>query len=527
MGLRGVGAKHITAQASPLGRFKLPKRKRTGESHTAFLIRWIECLPVTSGSLAGSRMRLLPFQKDIIRGVLRVGVRQAVVSMPRKGGKTALAAALCIAHLCGPQAEPNGEVYSAAADRAQAAILYRLMRAIIISVPELYERLIIRDHSKTIEDSVTGSMYTALSADANTKHGFNSSFVVYDELAQAPNRTLFDVLSTSMAARENPKMLVISTQAPGDEHVMSELVDYGQQVSDDIVEDDSFYASIHRAPITADIWSEDTWHECNPALGVFRSLAEMRAAARQARRIPARQAAFRNLYLNQRIAPDTSFLPASDWIECQSDFDALHLRGAPCVIGLDLASVGDLNAMVAYFPEGGEVLAQVWASEREMESAARAPYQQWFEMGFLQTTHGRSVDKRAIALALGDWQELYDVSAVVYDRWGMAELERLLEDEGIYPNLVPWGQGFKDMAGAVDGLERAVVERRIRHQGNPLMTWCFSNLEVDSDPAGNRKFSKKKTTGRIDPMVALAQAIGHANKQVRVEYDFSNSLVLI
>ena len=109
----------------------------------------------------------------------------------------------------------------------------------------------------------------------------------------------------------------------------------------------------------------------------------------------------------------------------------------------------------------------------------------------------------------------------------MAELERLLEEEGIYPNLVPWGQGFKDMAGAVDGLERAVVERRIKHLGNPLMTWCFSNLEVDSDPAGNRKFSKKKTTGRIDPMVALAQAIGHANKQVRIEYDFSNSLVLI
>ena len=98
--------------------------------------------------------------------------------------------------------------------------------------------------------------------------------------------------------------------------------------------------------------------------------------------------------------------------------------------------------MVAYFPEGGEVLAQVWASEREIESAARAPYQQWVEMGWLQTTHGRSVDKRAIALALGDWQELYDVSAVVYDRWGMAELERLLEDEGIYPNLVPWGQGL-------------------------------------------------------------------------------------
>jgi len=521
MGLRGPGAKPVKkrgAEAQETPEKGRPSWRAKGLSRAQRVIRFIEGLKITAGAHAGRWFKLRPWQKEIIKGIYRTGkggkrvVRQALITMPRKGGKTALAAGLALAHLAGPEAEQRGQVFSAAADRAQAAIIYREMLAMIQADQELDARIIVRDFQKLLEDSETGSTYQALSSEGRTKHGLSASCIIYDELAQAPNRELFDVLTTSTAARAEPLLLVISTQSSDPLHIMSELVDYGQQVLDGVVDDPAFYACIYAAPEDADPWDEAVWHACNPALGDFRSLDEMRSFAGQAKRIPAKEAAFRSLYLNQRRDPEQHFIAGADWDACGGPVDPATLVGRPCWAGLDLSATTDLTSLVLFFPEdAGAVLPFFWMpgdNLGEREDKDRAPYRMWRDQGHLEALEGRAIDKRAIALRLAELSSRYQIKGVAYDRWGTKELKRIMDEEGIDLPLVEFGQGFKDMGPAVSALEVLVLAGKLKHGGHPVLRWNMSNIKVTTDPAGARKFDKSKATKRIDGAVALAMAVG-------------------
>ncbi len=501
------------------------------------VIRFIESLPITSGMLAGKKFKVRPWQRSILEGIYRTDengkriVRQALITMPRKNGKTGLTAALALCHLCGPEAEQRGQVYSAAADRNQAGLIYEEMKAIIREVPELDQRIIVRDFTKHLEDVETGSIYMALSADAKTKHGFSASCIIYDELAQAPDRRLYDVLMTSMGGRAEPLAIVISTQSSDPHSIMTELVDYGVQVRDGILEDSAFYPVIYTAPEDADPWNEATWFACNPALGDFRSLEEMRSAALQAQRIPARESSFRLLYLNQRVSADARFINKADWDSCAGDIDIESLRGRPCYGGLDLSSTTDLTALVLYFPEdGGAVLPFFWVPAdrlREREHSDKVPYWTWHQSGFLQAPAGRAIDKQFIIHKLAELASTFDFQGIAYDRWRFEDLKKLLENEGIEIPITPWGQGYQDMGPAVDAIETAILNRTIKHDRHPILTWNVSNAVVEIDPAGSRKITKEKSIERVDGLVSLVMAVGlHAKAPKPMQYDFSRPLVI-
>lgn len=535
MGLRGPGAKPVKQ--------KRTRRKSAGVSTGAGLsrvdrvIQFIESLPITSGLLAGQKFTIRPWQRSILEGIYRTDesgrrvVRQALITMPRKNGKTGLTAALALCHLCGPEAEQRGQVYSAAADRNQAALIYNEMKAIIQAVPELEERIIVRDFTKHLEDTVTGSIYMALSADAKTKHGFSASCIIYDEIAQAPDRKLYDVLMTSTGGRAEPLAIVISTQSSDPHSIMSELVDYGVQVRDGILEDPTFYPVIYTAPEDADPWDEKTWFACNPALGDFRSLEEMRSAALQAQRIPAREQAFRLLYLNQRVSTDSRFINKADWDACAGEVEVEALRGRPCYGGLDLSSTTDLTALVLYFPEdGGAVLPFFWAPAdrlQEREHTDKVPYPLWAKEGLLEAPAGRAINRLAIIHRLAELASMFDIKGIAYDRWRLEDLKKLLSDEGISIPLTAWGQGYQDMGPAVDVLESAILNRTIQHPKHPILTWNVSNAVVEMDPAGSRKVTKEKSIERVDGLVALVMAVGlHAKAPKPIEYDYSMPLVI-
>jgi phage terminase large subunit-like protein len=212
MGLRGPGARPIKI----ISKLPLKARKRRASwkqarlSRAQRVIKFVESLTITAGDDAGKPFKLRPWQKEIIRRVYdpvgkdgRRLVRTALLTMARKNGKSGLVAALALAHLCGPEAEPRGQVYSAACDRSQASILYREMKAMALASPELAARIVIRDFNKEITDAETGSVYIALSADSHNKHGFSASFIAYDELAQSPDRRLWDVLELLRARDRN------------------------------------------------------------------------------------------------------------------------------------------------------------------------------------------------------------------------------------------------------------------------------------------------------------------------------------
>ncbi|NJL07377.1 MAG: terminase large subunit [Methylacidiphilales bacterium] len=490
------------------------------------MIRFLENLTNTMGPAAGKPFLLRDWQKAIIRQIYdpvredgHRMVRQVLITMPRKNGKTELAAGLVLYHLLA-DGERNGQVYSAAADRAQAAIVFNAAASMVRADPELESMVNIIDSTKRIVHYASGSVYQALSADARTKHGFNASAIIYDELAQAPNRQLFDVLTTSTAARAQPLTIVISTTSSDPTHVMSELVEYGKKVRDGVIKDPTFAPVIYQAPPEADPWDEAVWHACNPALGDFRSIDEMRTFAARAKRVPSLESVFRNLYLNQPVDADQRFLSSADWDAGAVPVDLEQLEGRPCFGGLDLSSTQDLTALVLVFPDDDyppsyDVLAWFWSAGdtlRERGERDRVPYALWRDQGYLEAPPGRAIDKGAVVRRLAEVTSRFDVQGIAFDRWRIADLKKALADDGLEVPLVDWGQGFKDMAPAVDALETAVLTGRLRHGGHPVMRWNAANACITQDPAGSRKIDKARSVGRIDGLVALAMAIGLAER---------------
>jgi phage terminase large subunit-like protein len=426
--------------------------------------------------------------------------------MARKNGKTQLAAALALAHLCGPEAEERGEVYSCANDRFQAAKIFNEMAAMIEREPRIAYRLVTSRIHKSLEDLLNGSIYVALSRDARTKMGLSPSFVVYDELGQTGDRALYDAMDSALGARKNPLMLVISTQAADDLAPMSRLIDYGKRVNAGDVIDPAFHLKLHCAPDDADPWSPATWHMANPALGDFRSLEDVERLAAQAQRMPTQESAFRNLILNQRVAAETRFIERSEW-KANGGEVKIPL-GAECFAALDLGATRDLSALILIHQDAEHkfhVMPHFWlpGDTRARAQEDKVPYDVWERDGLI-TNAGQTTDPAMIALKIAELAGRYQIKTLTFDRWRIADLQRELNIIGCDITLMPHGQGYKDMSPAVDILERMVVEHRLCHGNHPVLTWNAFNAVVTRDPAGNRKLDKARSIGRIDGLVALA-----------------------
>jgi phage terminase large subunit-like protein len=502
-----------------------PRLSRAGR-----IVRFLEALPITKGHLAGTKMRLLPSQKRFIKAVYGGrGVRIAVLSEPRGNGKTGLLAGLTLCHLLGPESLDRGETFSAAIDRNQASLIFNEMKAIIEAVPELDDRTNVVKHFKRIEVLAgpgAGSTYEALSSDARRGHGLAPSFWCYDELRQAKDRELLDALVTAMGKQPRALGIVISTQSAEDDHPLSQLIDTGLAGVDP-----SLHVQLHAAPEGADPLDPKIWARCNPALGRFLDREDLAKQAQRAARIPAFMAAFKNLRLNMRVHADERLIGREDWLACAGGIDLEELEGRPCWAGLDLSSTTDLTGLVLVFDgDPAPVLAWAWMPAgriAELEGEDHTTYRLWRDQGLIETTPGRAIDKRAIALRLAEIASAYDLQAVGYDDWRFADLERLLDEEGIRLPLKPVRQGFKTMGPCVDALEGAVIDREIRHGSNPVLTMCIANAAVERDATGARKLSKKRSRARIDLAVCLAMALGLKSTEPGPRrYDFSAEMVL-
>jgi phage terminase large subunit-like protein len=494
-----------------------------GLSRAERVIRFVNSLPCTQGPLAGTILKLRPWQLKFIKAVYRCDkqgnrtVRTAVLSVARKNGKTQMAAALCLAHLSGPESELRGETYSVACTKDQAGRIFNEMVAIITRIPWLNERINVVRFRRELEDMVNGSTFRVLSADVAPVHGLSPSFVCYDELAQVPNRELYDALSTALGGRAQPLMLVISTQAASDIAPMSELVDYGLRIERGEIKDAGFHLTLYTAPAEAEPWKLATWRLANPALNDFRSLEDVKRLALLGQRVPSSAMSFRRYVLNQRVDASAPFLNMALWkANSTSACDIRDLRGRPCYAGLDLGASKDMTALTLVFDDGVgafDVLPFCWLpgdtlTEREDEDAM--PYRLWRDEGYLLTFPGRATDPKAVATKIAELHGIFHIRQLAFDRWRIEDIKRELDAIGCNVELTPFGQGYKDLSPAVDRLERLVEEGKLRHDGHPVLTMAAANAKVEMDAAGNRKLSKRKSTGRIDPLLALTMAIGVA-----------------
>jgi phage terminase large subunit-like protein len=364
--------------------------------------------------------------------------------------------------------------------------------------------------------------FDVLSADVAPVHGLSPSFVCYDELAQVPNRSLYDALGTALGGRAQPLMLVISTQAARDEAPMSELIDYGLRIQRGEITDPGFHLTLYTtAPPESDPWKRATWEKANPALGDFRSLEDVKRLALQAQRMPAAEASFRNLILNQRIDMTAQFITMATWKACGVEIST-PLSGRPCFAALDLGATRDMTALVLVFAgDDGEfdALPFCWLpgeTLQEREDSDGMPYRVWAQQGQVLTFPGRSTDPKVVALKIAELHGLYNIQTLAFDRWRIEDIKRELSAIGCNVELVPWGQGYKDMSFAVDVLERVVEEGKLRHGNHPVLLMAASNAKAEMDAAGNRKLSKRKSTGLIDPLVALCMAVGAATRPAPV-----------
>jgi phage terminase large subunit-like protein len=523
MGLRGAGSVSLSRRRAslvldPEGDKKLPWNK-PGLSRAERVIEFCQALTVTSGSLANKNLQLRPWQRRFIERIYatdRHGVRQvrtAILSMGRKNGKTQLAAALALCHLSGPEQEPRGEVYSCANDRFQASKIFNEMVALIINHPWLLMRVNVQRFKKEIEDLTNGSVYAALSAEAKTKMGLSPSCVIYDELGQASGRALYDAMDSALGARKEPLLLVISTQAANDVAPMSLLIDYGEKINRGEIRDRAFHLTLYSAPMEADPWDRKTWKQANPALNDFRSLSDVERLASQAQRMPAQENAFRNLILNQRVAAESRFIEPRAWKAC-GDPPSIP-EGARVFAGLDLSSTRDLSALVVVWKDASEVFhvrPYCWLPGDPIARGDKdaAPYAAWIKSGQLYGI-GDATDPRVIARKIAELNGRNRIEGLAFDRWRVAEVRRELDQIGVTIPLIEHGQGFKDMNPAVNLLDKLIAERKIRHGNHPVLAFCAANVVVTRDPAGNLKFDKAKSTGRIDAIVALAMAISAAD----------------
>ena len=253
------------------------------------------------------------------------------------------------------------------------------------------------------------------------------------------------------------------------------------------------------------------WKAANPAIGEFRSLTDVEDFAKQASRLPGKEASFRWLYLNQRVEGTSPFLNRTEW--AANAAEPVIEPGAACFAGLDLSASRDLTAFVMVFPKNGvyHVVPQFFLPAdgiREKARTEKVPYDIWADQGFLTLIDGPVIVPAIVARHVAEAHEQYNIQTLAYDRWRINDFQRELDTIGAQVPMVPFGQGFKDMAPAVDKLERLVAENKLQHGNNPIMNMCAANAVATRDPAGNRKLDKTKASGKIDGLVALAMALG-------------------
>ena len=490
-------------------------------------VKLINGLTHTSGPFGGQPFNLRPWQeKQIVRPLFKTrqdGLRQyrtCLLMLPRKNGKSELAAALAIYFLLF-DGEVGGQVYSAAADKEQAALVFNVAAQMIRNDPELHAVCEIIDSQKRIVHRASGSFYRAISAEAYSKHGFNASVVIYDELHAAPNRELWDVLATSQGARAQPLMLAITTAGYDRHSILWELYSHAKKVKENPSLDPTFLPILFEAPIGADWTDRKVWAKANPALGDFRSLEEMQSLFARAKEIPAQENTFRRLYLNQWTEQASRWLSLADWDKCHQPIDRASLRGRRCYIGIDLSSTRDLTALAAVFPsdDGFDVLMRFFVPKENIAERVRrdrVPYDQWEREGHLTATPGNVVDYEAVRQALIEWAGEFDVREVAYDPWNATDLVTRLEAQDGF-TCVQMRQGFASLSAPTKSLEKAVLSRTIRHDGHPVLRWNVSNIVIESDPSGNLKLSKKLKTERIDGAAALVNAVARMDVNSAVQ----------
>jgi phage terminase large subunit-like protein len=512
-------------------RYRADARLSFDEVNAAGAVRFFaDHLRHSKGRFAGQPFVLEPWQARAVRILfgwrwkatgLRV-VRRLYIRIPRKNGKSTFVAGLALLLLVAVR-EGAPEVYGAAGDRAQAGIVFDEATRMVAQSPRLSQ--VCEAFKTAIVCPRNGGAYKTISAVADTKHGFNPSAYVVDELHVLPNRDLVDVLETAVGAREQPLGIFLTTAGDEDPHsIYAELDDYAAKVRDGVVDDVTFLPVLFGAG-PDDPWDDPrTWAKANPSLGVGVRLDYLRDAAAKARSTPAFLPTFRRLHLNVRTSSVTRAIDMAHWDACAGPVPwqdlAAATAGREAWIGLDLSNRVDITARVLVVPPADMAdPAGVWTLVPEFyvpedamarrEEVDRVPYRRWAEAGALVATAGNVVDQaRVEADVLADARR-HQVRGVGFDSWNAQYLATRLAEAGA--PMVEVRQGIPSLGEPTRFLlVDLVAQGRLAHGGHPVLRWMASNLVVKLDDNNNMKPDKRRSAEKIDGIAATVNALALA-----------------
>jgi phage terminase large subunit-like protein len=493
------------------------------------------------GPLARQELRLQPWQRAVVANLFGwliqikiAGVRywvrrykECLIYVPRKNGKTPLAAGI-IAYGLKEDDEPGAEIYGAAAEFQQAMFVFEWVRGYLDYCDELSEGTkIYRGQSAAITIPAEHRQYRVLSGKAPSKHGMNTHMAVLDELHTQPDGELVEALETSMAARHNPLLVYLTTADYERAGSICNLKhDYAHQVIAGLIDNPRFLPVIYEATRDDDWTAEATWRKANPNADVSIPVQVLREECQKAKDQPSYENSFKRLHLNIRTEQDVRWLPMDAWNGCKGH-PARPLEGRQCWAGLDLSATSDTTALVLVFPadDGSfDLLPFFWlpseyAQKREAKDGIT--YGGWIRDGHIVATDGEVVDYKVIRRTLNELRKVYKIRQLAVDMLyqGLSLAIQLRDDDGF--DVVAHGQGFNAMAAPTDLFEQCVISRKIRHPGNPVLDWMAANVTVKIGDEGDKKPSKKKSSGKIDGIVAAIMALGLAEKSDKQEQKFT------
>lgn len=518
------------------------------ESATRAIGFFRDVLRLNGGEFEGQPYELLDWQcfivgslfgwKNIDDGYRRF--RVAYIETAKGSGKSPLAAGIGLYGMMADK-EPRAEIYAAATKKDQAMILFRDAVAMVDQSPALASRLVKSGTGQSVWNLAyhdTGSFFRPVSAD-DGQSGPRPHIALLDEIHEHKSPTVVEMMRAGTKSRRQALIVMITNSGANKTTVCWHYHDYVAKVCAGQLQDDSIFGYVCAVDEGDDpLKDEKCWHKANPSLkhGIP-GIKYLREQVLAARGMPSKESIVRRLNFCQWTEAESPWIGGQVWFGCapEPDFNEKLLLNRRCWGGLDLSSTQDLTAFVLLFePTDADphwrIKPHFWLPAdglTEKEEKDRVPYRAWVNSGHLNALPGRAINKQAVLHKLIELSATYDIQEIAYDRWRIEDLKALIEQEGAtLPPLVAFGQGFKDMAPAVDELERLLVDKLVRHDANPVLTWCAANAVIDTDPAGNRKVTKERATGRVDGIVAAIMAAGTSLKGTVAEQITQGFVVL-
>jgi len=503
--------------------------------HAQRVVRFFEeYLRHYQGAWAGKPFMLAPWQRDYVVtlfGWLRPDgtrrYRESVLFVPRKNGKTALTSGIAL-YLLGCDREPGAQIYCAAYTQDQATLLYNNAVAMVEQSRRLRRHLTPIESRARIIHTASRSVFRAIPADYRGAHGFSAHGVLFDELHTQRTRDLYDALKSSMGARRQPLMVSMSTAGYNQASLCYELWTYARSVRDGTISAPHFLPCIYEVLEGVDWQDEEVWKKANPNLGQSISLEFLREEYQNALKRPGYENVFRRFYLNQWVGQETRWLSLEDWDACRGELPDVQWR--PCYLGVDLSATTDLTAIAAAWPlEDDRVALKLWFFVPGKTAAYReqfdgVPYQTWQQQGYVTLSGEKSIQYDQVAQFVLELSQRYNVCEVAMDPWHAQQVIQQLKSEHL--TVVEHRQGYASMSAPSKEFERRILERRLLHDGNPVMRWMVGNVAISQDPAGNIKPNKERSGDRIDGVVAAIMAVGRASLNMSTEAECGSLFIV-